>query len=222
MTNWAVIVPVKALSQAKSRLDVGGSENRMLCATAFLLDTLFALERCAEVQSVLVVSPDHSLGGRIGCSVVEDRGSGIDDAVGIGRSSLIAKGHRGPVAVVLPDLPALKSADVDELLRSVPSDRCAFVADADRTGTTCVSAPSAMELATGFGAGSAGRHRSMGHAEVLLTVASLRHDVDTIEQLSRAIILGVGPDTTRLLASGRFQVGSECDSLAAQVHLQDF
>jgi 2-phospho-L-lactate guanylyltransferase len=195
---WAVIVPIRKLSQAKSRLDVGEGENRARFAVAFLIDTLSAVRGCPQVGLTVLVTPDLSLSETGGCCVVHDDGTGIDHAVNVGRDAVVHHGHVGPVAVVLPDLPALDSSELTAVLNSLQTSRNAFVSDADLTGTTCVTASSVHTLTTAFGAGSAWRHRNLGFRELFLDVPSVRRDVDTVEQLVRARELGLGRATSEL------------------------
>ncbi|MDV6270656.1 2-phospho-L-lactate guanylyltransferase [Rhodococcus globerulus] len=200
-TPWAVIVPIRKLSQAKSRLEVGEGGNRARFAVAFLTDTLSALRGCPQVGLTVLVTPDLSLSGTGGCRVVHDDGTGIDRAVNVGRDALVRHGHAGPVAVVLPDLPALDASELSAVLNSTQQSGNAFVSDADLTGTTCVTASSAETLTTAFGEGSARRHRNLGLRELLLDVPSVRQDVDTVEQLMRAHELGLGCATSELFDS---------------------
>ena len=97
------------------------------------------------------------------------------------------------------DLPSLRSDDLAAVLRQVPAGGRAFVADADGRGTTLLAAGPGAELAPAYGGGSRRRHLASGAVE-LSGPAALRRDVDTPEDLRRALALGPGPRTAEVAA----------------------
>ncbi|ABH00687.1 conserved hypothetical protein (plasmid) [Rhodococcus jostii RHA1] len=195
--EWAVIVPFRSLDVAKSRLAVSCRRD---LALAFLQDTLAALTLSNHISSVIVVSRNAALSETIGTPVIKDQGSGIDDAVEIGHRWLREHGHDGHYSVVMPDLPALRTGDIDNFLSAASRFPRAFVADSAGTGTTCLTTQQAAILSA-FGRNSAQRHTRMGYKQIPLGLPSLRLDVDTIDDLERAARMGVGRHTQRLLIS---------------------
>jgi 2-phospho-L-lactate/phosphoenolpyruvate guanylyltransferase len=204
--GWAVIIPVKPTSVGKSRLDLP-TVDRVTLARAIALDTIAAASASAAVAQVYVVTDDAALialafdipGLRF---VPEDEGGGrlrgIDAAVAAGAE---AAGEGMPRAALLGDLPALRPGDLAAALTAAAAHERAVVADAEGTGTTLVTAGSGSPLLTAFGAGSYARHLALGCVGLELEGAStVRHDVDTAEQLALAGGLGLGPRTSALLA----------------------
>lgn len=192
-----MVVPVKRLSAAKSRLAAYGGRGRRELALAFGLDVVTACLSCAAVSEVLVVTADpeaaeavRGLGARV---VADSAADGLNGALVLGVDLLRIGDSRRDVVAVAGDLPCLRAEDLEQLLAAVAGER-AFVADAHGTGTTLLAAPGGLQLAPEFGTGSRARHRASGALE-LEAPSSLRRDVDTPEDLAAALLLGVGTAT---------------------------
>ncbi|MBC7677976.1 MAG: 2-phospho-L-lactate guanylyltransferase [Pseudorhodobacter sp.] len=195
--SWAVVVPVKRLSEAKSRLAAYGGQGRRDPALAFALDVAAACLATATVSEVLVVTGDleadeamRDLGALV---AAEEAYGGLNGALRRGSDLLRSSSPRRPVLALAGDLPCLRPAHLEQALAAVGEGR-AFVADADGTGTTMLAAPAGRELAPLFGPGSRARHRHSGAVE-LDGAPALRRDVDTPNDLAAALLLGVGPST---------------------------
>jgi 2-phospho-L-lactate guanylyltransferase len=105
-----------------------------------------------------------------------------------------------PRAALLGDLPALRPADLAAALVAAASVNRGVVADAEGTGSTLVTAGAGVDWASSFGDGSFARHVALGCVPLDVADGStLRRDVDTARQLEAAVLLGLGPRTTRLL-----------------------
>ena len=77
--SWTVLLPVKVLARAKSRLTVLAGDRRGDLALALASDTVTAVLACPEVARVVVVTSDPVAGPRLaalGAIVVEDEHSG--------------------------------------------------------------------------------------------------------------------------------------------------
>jgi 2-phospho-L-lactate guanylyltransferase len=197
--SWTVIVPIKVLATAKSRLGPHVGELRRDLALAMAIDTVTAIAACDGVE-VLVVTDDPEAAGAVAAiaAVVADLpGAGINAALRHGQASLGSTDGR-PVAAVQADLPALRPPELAAALRAASRSEQAFVADAAGTGTTMYAATSAATFRPRFGHRSAALHREEA-LELRLDVPTLRRDVDTIEDLWAAARLGVGPRTAALL-----------------------
>ncbi len=202
-TPWGVVVPVKRLAQAKTRLAAYGGALRSELALAFAADVVAAALLCEVVVRVLVVTDDevagpvlHALGARV---VADAPDAGLNPALQHGADLLRAEHPGCGVATVSADLPSLRAEDLAAVLRSVPAGTRAFVADADGRGTTLLAAGPGADLAPAYGDGSRLRHLSSGAAE-LPGPPALRRDVDTPQDLRRAAALGLGPRTTEVVA----------------------
>jgi 2-phospho-L-lactate guanylyltransferase len=195
--EWTVLVPVKDLGSAKSRLRgaLPGVPHADL-VLALVLDTLTAALGCPAVAGVLVVSSDEAVAAAardVGAKVVPDTpAAGLNAALAHGA----AVTGRGPLAALAGDLPALRGSDLAAAL-SAATVR-GYVPDAAGTGTTLLAAPPGVPLEPRFGPGSARAHAESG-AVALPAAASLRRDVDTAADLAAAALLGVGVRTAALL-----------------------
>ncbi|GIJ28345.1 hypothetical protein Vqi01_35070 [Micromonospora qiuiae] len=203
---WTVVVPVKRLTAAKTRLrggmpDVPHEE----LALALAADTLEAVQSCSEVAEVRVVTADPRVADtarRAGARILpEVAGTGLNAAFRNG-----AAGVAGWVAGLTADLPALRPAELAAALRAAQADPPGvrrFVADAPGTGTVLLAAPPGVPLQPRFGPGSAAAHAAGGAHPLTGDWPSLRRDVDTAADLAAAARLGLGPRTTALTVGCR-------------------
>jgi 2-phospho-L-lactate guanylyltransferase len=194
-----VVVPVKRLSLAKSRLSAYGDDRRQALALAFASDVVVA---AVEVARVLVVTDDAEATpvlAALGAQVVrDDPDAGLNPALAHGAELLRAADPSIGVATLSADLPALLTADLAAALAQVPAGARGFVADLAGSGTTLLAAGAGAELAPAYGPGSRERHGISGAVE-LVAAESLRRDVDTPADLEAAVVLGVGPHTARVV-----------------------
>jgi 2-phospho-L-lactate guanylyltransferase len=201
-SRWTVVLPVKGGPTAKSRL--GGPPE---LAAAIVRDSLDAISSCPDVVRVVVVSSDPAIAGQVASVapiVVPERhpGAGLVEAV---RDGVDRAGDRpGPVAVLLPDVPAARPEDIGAALRATqvalaarPMAPMAVVPDAEGTGTVLLAARSARGLDPAFGPESAAEHVRRGAVRLDLDLPRLRRDVDTPADLRTVLQLGVGPRTAR-------------------------
>jgi 2-phospho-L-lactate/phosphoenolpyruvate guanylyltransferase len=192
--TWNVVLPVKSLADAKSRLQ---TPNVADLALAFARDTVAAVQETSSVSQVVVVSSEPRLREVLaGVQFVADPHGGLVAALFAG----IAAVGAGPTALLLADLPALRPADLDAALVEAAQFPLAMVADTDGAGTTLLTALDPARLVPRFGPGSRAAHESAGH-QVLDAAAGLHRDVDTTDDLAAAVRLGVGPATARALAA---------------------
>ncbi|MGV4928877.1 MULTISPECIES: 2-phospho-L-lactate guanylyltransferase [unclassified Streptomyces] len=200
---WSLVVPLKPLVRAKSRLSgAAGEEFRPKLALAFALDTVTAALACTDVRDVAVVTDDPVAGehlAALGARIVPDApANGLNAALAHGAAVVRARRPGAPVAALNADLPALRPAELAVVLHSAALFPRAFLADAADIGTTLLSATSGTELDPAFGGPSRARHLASGAREITVPdVPSVRRDVDTGEDLRAALALGVGPHTAR-------------------------
>ncbi len=199
---WTVVVPVKRLGAAKSRLRgaLPGVPHEEL-ALALAADTVRAVRACPVVAEVLVVTDDPRVAAEAdaaGARVLPDRpAAGLNAALRHGAS---AAGD-GWVAGLTADLPALRPVELAAALRSAgpgPTPVRRYVPDAPGEGTVLLTAPPGVPLDPRFGVGSAAAHAAGGALALLGPWPSLRRDVDTADDLATAARLGLGPRTAAL------------------------
>jgi 2-phospho-L-lactate guanylyltransferase len=201
-TEWVVVVPVKGTDDAKSRFGGDAGERRGL-ALAIALDTVAAALASERVIGVIVVTSTTAAGAFDDLDalvVIEDEPAGLTAAIASGVEVADALGAPGRgIAVLLGDLPALTSAELDAALTASAAHPLAFVADAAGHGTTLVTAADGQTHAHAFGPGSREAHVAAGYTELHLPADSgLRTDVDTLEEL-RALAPRVGSRTAAVL-----------------------
>jgi 2-phospho-L-lactate/phosphoenolpyruvate guanylyltransferase len=203
-TAWGLVVPVKRLALAKTRLGAFGDAARQDLALAFACDVVAAGLDCPLVATVLVVTDDDRAAASLaatGATVVPDLpDAGLNPALAHGADLLRAEDPSLGVATVSADLPAATAAALAAVLGAVPTGGRAFVADRAGTGTTLLAAGPTAALLPAYGSGSAARHRAAGAREVPAE-AGLRLDVDTPEDLRAALALGVGTRTAAVAAA---------------------
>ena len=203
---WTVLMPVKVLARAKSRLAVLAGQRRCELALALASDTVSAARACPEVARVLVVTSDPVAGRRLaalGAHVtgVEPAG-GINAALRYGASEASLRWPGSGVAALAADLPALRPAELSRALRAASrTGAAAFVPDAAGVGTTMYAVVPGGSFRPMFEGASRARHASSGAVELSLDgVPGLRRDVDTPEDLRAAVLLGAGSHTAAVAA----------------------
>jgi 2-phospho-L-lactate guanylyltransferase len=212
--RWCLVLPVKRLAVAKTRLGPPYAERRRSLALAFALDTTVAALACPLVACVQVVTDDPEAAAElaaVGAVVTGDRpDAGLNPALAYG-AALAARTNPGTaVGTVAADLPALRPGELAVLLATASRHPRSFVRDAQGTGTTLLLALAPDDLRPMFGAGSAARHARSGAVEIpAARLPSVRRDVDTAADLEAAVALGVGSRTSRVLddLGGRSQAG---------------
>jgi 2-phospho-L-lactate guanylyltransferase len=200
--RFAVLVPVKRTTVAKSRLGGLGEHTRQRLASAFAADTVTAVLACHVVDRVLVVTDDVVLADRlraIGADVIPD---GTTDLNGTLVQAAAEMHRRDPalrLAAVCADLPALRPDELALALSTAHPTGMSFVSDQERVGTTAVIATRVEEFRPLFGDGSRAQHLAAGAFEVDgIDVPGLRRDVDDPADLAEALRLGVGVSTSVL------------------------
>jgi 2-phospho-L-lactate guanylyltransferase len=198
--TWGVVIPVKRLALAKSRLAPLGDDLRSSLALAFAADVVTAVR---EVAQALVITDDDEarqlLEGLGAWVEPDDPDAGLNPALSHGADLLRATSSIVGVAALSADLPALRAPDLAAVLRRVSHGQRGYVPDRTGRGTTLLAAGPGAALDPCFGPGSAAAHEHSG-ADRLIAPESVRWDVDTPEDLEHAVGLGVGPWTSRLLA----------------------
>jgi len=85
--SWTVLLPVKVLARAKSRLALLAGDRRRELALALAADTVAAVLACPAVARVIVVTSDPVAGpllAALGAVVVPDEPAGLDGPTGAG------------------------------------------------------------------------------------------------------------------------------------------
>ena len=203
--TWSVLMPVKVLAQAKSRLAGLAGPRRAELALALACDTVTAVLACEAAAQVIVITDDRSAGAALaglGALVIPDEPrDGLNAALRHGAGHAAARWPGSGTAALSADLPALRPAEIGRALRAASAWPTAFVADAAGDGTTLYTALPGAAFRPAFGLASRARHAADGAAELdLQGVPGLRRDVDTAADLRGAAALGLGPYSAPLAA----------------------
>ncbi len=203
--RWSLVIPVKVLARAKSRLASLAGSRRGELALAMAADTVAAAVACPAIGAVIVVTDDAAAGaelGGLGAHVVADEPrAGLNPALVFGAAYADARWPGRGRAGLAADLPALDPTEIGRALAAASGWAEAFVPDAAGSGTTLYAAGPAAAFSPRFGPGSRDRHLAGGAVELDLPgMAGLRRDVDTPADLRSAAKLGLGPRTAVLAA----------------------
>lgn len=202
--TWTVIVPVKPLGEAKSRLraEQPGAD---AWARAFLSDVLAAVSAVERISTTIVATSDaevSSIAQGWGALVIDDSDApGINGAVS--HAAQYAPADSG-IAVVVSDLPLLTPQALARVLAYADQHRTSFLADLEGTGTTMWMTHDRGDLPPHFGSGSRAAHTAAGAHDIVLehddpALLPARSDIDTLTDLQRAGDNLLGPATRQLV-----------------------
>ena len=199
-SSWSVVVPIKDLDQAKSRLDLTDPIRRGL-ALAIAIDSLRAVAGAAA--EVVVVTSEETFAAIIVDAPdllaqlvhVPDPESGLNVGFEVG---LAATTHDARAALV-GDLPALTSVELAQALSQVEPASVRHVPDHSGVGTTLLAGNGQVPVPR-YGVASAAAHAANGSVPIEGAGAGLRLDIDSIDDLIAAAKIGVGLETARWLA----------------------
>jgi 2-phospho-L-lactate guanylyltransferase len=203
LITWSVLMPVKVLSEAKSRLAGLAGPRRPELALAVACDTVTAVMRTDQAARAIVITDDPVAASalrELGAQVIPDEPrDGLNAALRHGAAVAARSWPASGTAALSADLPALRPAELARALEAAARWPNAFVADAAGDGTTLYTAAPGVAFRPAFGLASRARHAADGAAELELTdIPGLRRDVDTPADLRGAAELGLGPRTAPL------------------------
>ena len=193
MARWTIIVPIKPLPAAKTRLrgavpDLAHPD----LVLAMAQDTVAAALAGRLVSGVLVVCDDERVAAAmaaLGARCVPDL-----PASGLNKAILYGEQHvTGEAAALTADLPALRPEELDEALSEGGRS---FVPDAEGTGTVLLIG---RPLNPHFGVGSAEAHERTGARRLDKSWPGLRRDIDTQADLAQGRAIGLGRHTERVV-----------------------
>ncbi len=203
LITWSVLMPVKVLSEAKSRLAALAGPRRGELALAVACDTVTAVMRTDQAARAIVITDDPVAASalrELGAQVIPDEPrDGLNAALRHGAAIAAHSWPASGTAALSADLPALRPAELARALSAAARWPNAFVADAPGDGTTLYTAAPGVAFRPAFGLASRARHAAGGAAELELTdIPGLRRDVDTPADLRGAAELGLGTRTAPL------------------------
>ncbi|MGL4306417.1 MAG: 2-phospho-L-lactate guanylyltransferase [Mycobacteriaceae bacterium] len=212
-SDIAVVIPVKQLSAAKTRLAsyLSATQRRQL-VLAMLSDTIHSALLLPRVNSVTVVTPDEKVkehAHSLGVLVLDDpqpevTTEQLNAAISYTTHSIRKRMPITKIIVLQADLPALKSHELADAIESAQKLPISFVADHHGTGTAAYfDFDPNSPMNTQFGPESARLHREAGAVELFGEWPGLRCDVDLASDLNRARELGCGHHTDTWFTSSQ-------------------
>ena len=211
---WSLVIPVKKLSAAKTRLAPLPTGRRADLALAFVHDCVAAALAVPLVSQVLVVTADEvaaeglgKLGARIAMEPAPQDGlDRLNAAISFGAEFSRLERPELRVGALTGDLPSLRSEELSAVLGLATAiEGRSFVPDAAGSGTTLLLGAEDGTLDPHFGPDSRARHAQSGAAELFGVGRSVRQDVDTLADLEAALRLGVGVYTAHEIGLGLMQ-----------------
>ena len=191
MSVW-VIIPVKPLTKAKSRLaSVLTPQQRQQLAEALMRHTISVVKPISAVAGTLVISRDTkalSIARELGAHTVQESGAPeLNHA--LTRATQVVIGMRGEAVLILPaDLPLITREDITEMIALGARDNTLVIAtDRHQDGTNAMFVRPAGLIEYAYGEGSYQRHvrsaREAGAVVHLYESERLRLDIDMPEDL---------------------------------------
>ncbi len=198
--HWTIVVPLKALPAAKTRLvpaspDPAGHAALVDAIRADTLAVAGAAGRLLVIFDQAPVTDDAYLPA----PVLVQTGSGLNQALREAADYVHERWPGDAVAALVGDLAALRPGELEATLAEAAQHPRGFVADLAGTCTTLLTARPGVDLNPAFGLGSAARHARI--AAPLPAGPGLRLDIDTATDLDQARALGLGPSTRAVLSS---------------------
>lgn len=167
MSVW-IIIPVKPLARAKSRLaTVLTPEQRAHLAEALMRHTISVVTPIKEVAGTLVVSRDTkalAIARDLGVHTVQESGTPeLNHA--LMRATQVAVGFRGEAVLILPaDLPLVTSDDIVNMIELGRDDDTLVIAtDRHGDGTNAMLTRPPGLIPYSYGKGSYERHLNAAH-----------------------------------------------------------
>ena len=202
--RWAVVVPVKELAVAKTRLALP-ADLREAVALAMACDVVAAAAACPAVAGVVVVTNDLRAAAALepfGARVVADvSDAGLNPALADGARYARTLWPRDGLASLSSDLPCLRPGELAGALAAAAAYDRAVLPDVRGDGTTLLTARPGVALDPRYGPASRAAHVVAGAVQLPMGVwPGLEHDVDTPADLAAARALGLGDATARLAA----------------------
>jgi 2-phospho-L-lactate guanylyltransferase len=191
-----VVIPVKELAQAKSRLalTLGADERRALVLEMLgrMLDLLLMMRQNGSIAQVWVVSADaqvRAFAERCGARVMLDNAGTLNGALEQARL-MLRRTDADAMLVLHADLPLIEASDITAILGSLRAGSdLVLVPDAAERGTNAVGLWLSAALPFLFGAESFARHcAAAGWQELIVDIyrsPTIALDVDTPPMLAR-------------------------------------
>src|SRR5438445_8855425 len=158
--NWA-IVPVKGLTESKTRLSTSlQGEKRRVLVEALLEDVLSSIIRSRAYGIIVVISPDENVGSRLRSqevSFLKQTGVGLNRAIEQANRLAIQK-HARSLTTIIADITLVEHGDLMELLSLGPASRKVVMAPSFKGGTNVMLTAPPGVISPTYGRWSYSKH----------------------------------------------------------------
>jgi FO synthase len=186
--HWAVI-PVKGLTESKTRLSNYLGEKKKLFVQALLQDVLTSATRSGVYDKIIVVSPDEKVATfarDCEADFVKQSGAGLNRAVDqANRIALKENAHS--LTTILADIPLSDPQDFREIFEMRRESRSVVLAPSLKGGTNVMLASPPRSIRARYGRWSYSKHlreAQVGGLDVYsISNARISFDIDTVDDL---------------------------------------
>lgn len=188
MNIW-VIIPIKSLSETKSRLSSILSPSERSALTLYFYTRLLKVVKQVEIiDEVLVVSRDEKIGhiaNKLRIRAIQEKeDAGLNESVRLG--CLTAQKNGATHCLILPsDLPLVTKADLEHLFSKTNAATLLICGDGKQMGTNALFLPMAKGFQFRYGSNSFEQHlteaKRVNLATEVFINSNLQFDLDTEE-----------------------------------------
>jgi 2-phospho-L-lactate guanylyltransferase len=204
------VVPVKRLSESKTRLSQTLSlNNRQKLVLVMLEDVLASLRESDLVDQVAVLTPDRQVADRaenLGVRTMMDQtNGGINESIAMVTEYEIKERSGMPLLILPVDVPLVKPTTIDNIIRKVdkPNHNLVVISPSTVKGTNALLRNPPDAISTHYGVGSFDAHVAEAMARKVrlevLRSEDLEIDVDTPSDLYEIMRKGNSTRTSRFL-----------------------
>jgi FO synthase len=186
--QWAVI-PVKGLTESKTRLSGYLGDKRRLLVEALLEDVLSSVLLSRVFDRIIVTSPDENvalLGRNEKVEFLKQTGHGLNRAVEHARRTARRENVQS-LTTVLADIPLARPNDFAEIFDIRGADPCVVLAPSMKGGTNVMLASPPSTIRPRYGRWSYSKHLRQAQVEGVdvysVSNPRISLDIDTVEDL---------------------------------------
>jgi len=161
---WDVFLPLKQFDAGKSRLGNIPADFRVSLIKAMAVDLIDVLLEVPQISSITIVGVHHEQ--LTDAANPHLRSFPISDPIDINSDLQLAIGDSKRIAIFLPDLPSVKTAEILRALELANAHHTSFIADQNSIGSTAFFS-TVGKVVTHFGTNSAAAHRSAQAIELI-------------------------------------------------------
>jgi 2-phospho-L-lactate guanylyltransferase len=205
--EWTVLLPLKRLHRAKTRLSGFSPRDRSDVARAMAETVATTAAQVPGVDHVVVVTDeawDHSAAPAV--TLPETGARGLNAALADAARTIAGRWPDHGIAVLLADTAAATVEELSACLAAASAHERSMVADHEGSGTVLLACLPGIALDPRFGAGSHLAHLRSGAVDLThrLDVPLMRRDLDTVADLTavETRILGLPRLDRALRAAG--------------------